>query len=162
MKLIKTFVGCLCLMAMASCGEGNKSVKEDVTMDEGKNAVIETIMARRSIRKYKDETVSREVLDQIMECVMVFLARAKSYDFSAYDCGLMAENMMLSAWSLGVGSICLGSPVRMINDNPACAPILERLGFSEGYEFCLCVGLGYADEAPAAKPRDKAKVKYVE
>ena len=94
--------------------------------------------------------------------VMVFLARAKSYDFSAYDCGLMAENMMLSAWSLGVGSICLGSPVRMINDNPACAPILERLGFSEGYEFCLCVGLGYADEAPAAKPRDKAKVKYVE
>ena len=60
MKLIKTFVGCLCLMAMASCGEGNKSVKEDVTMDEGKNAVIETIMARRSIRKYKDEPVSRE------------------------------------------------------------------------------------------------------
>ena len=211
MKLIKTFVGCLCLMAMASCGEGNKSVKENATMDEGKNAVIETIMARRSIRKYKDEPVSREVLDQIMECginapngqnkqswevrvvdkpevmaeikntlnaaypnmsdaagcfrgapVMVFLARAKSYDFSAYDCGLMAENMMLSAWSLGVGSICLGSPVRMINDNPACAPILERLGFSEGYEFCLCVGLGYADEAPAAKPRDKAKVKYVE
>ena len=211
MKLIKTFVGCLCLMAMASCGEGNKSVKEDVTMDEGKNAVIETIMARRSIRKYKDEPVSREVLDQMMECginapngqnkqswevrvvdkpevmaeikntlnaaypnmsdaascfrgapVMVFLARAKSYDFSAYDCGLMAENMMLSAWSLGVGSICLGSPVRMINDNPACAPILKRLGFSEGYEFCLCVGLGYADEAPAAKPRDKAKVKYVE
>ena len=180
-------------------------------MDEGKNAVIETIMARRSIRKYKNETVSRELLDQIMECginapngqnkqswevrvvdkpevmegikstlnaayptmndaagcfrgapVMVFLARAKSYDFSAYDCGLMAENMMLSAWSLGVGSICLGSPVRMINNNPACAPILERLGFSEGYEFCLCVGLGYADEAPAAKPRDKAKVKYVE
>ena len=211
MKLIKTFVGCLCMIAMVSCGEGNPNVKVNATMDEGKNAVIETIMARRSIRKYKNETVSRELLDQIMECginapngqnkqswevrvvdkpevmedikstlnaayptmndaagcfrgapVMVFLARAKSYDFSAYDCGLMAENIMLSAWSLGVGSICLGSPVRMINNNPACAPILERLGFSEGYEFCLCVGLGYADEAPAAKPRDKTKVKYVE
>ena len=94
--------------------------------------------------------------------VMVFIARAKGYDFSAYDCGLMAENMMLSAQSLGVGSICLGSPVRFINDSPACAPILERLGFSEGYEFCLCVGLGYPDEAPAAKPRDMGKVKYVE
>ncbi|MBQ4525609.1 MAG: nitroreductase [Bacteroidaceae bacterium] len=211
MKLKKMLVGCLCLMAMASCGESNQNVKEETAMEEGKNAVIENIMARRSIRKYKNEAVPREVLDQIMECginapngqnkqswevrvvdnpqvmgeinktlnaaypkmenaagcfrgapVMVFIARDKGYDFSAYDCGLMAENMMLAAQSLGVGSICLGSPVRMINDNPACAPILERLAFSEGYEFCLCVGLGYADEAPAAKPRDKAKVKYVE
>jgi hypothetical protein len=52
--------------------------------------------------------------------------------------------------------------VRFINENPQCAPILERLGFSEGYQFCLCVGLGYADEAPEAKPRNKEKVKYVE
>ena len=94
--------------------------------------------------------------------VMVFIARDLSYDFSAYDCGLMAQNMMLSAQSLGVGSICLGSPVRIINDNPACAPVLERLGFSEGYELCLCVGLGYADEAPEAKPRMKEKVRFVE
>ena len=37
-------------------------------------------------------------------------------------------------------------------------PIINTLimAFSEGYEFCLCVGLGYADEAPAAKPRVKA------
>ena len=93
--------------------------------------------------------------------VMVFIARDLSYDFSAYDCGLMAENMMLAAQALGVGSICLGSPVRLINDNPACAPILERLKFSEGYELSLCVGLGYADEAPEAKPRDKGKVLFV-
>ena len=94
--------------------------------------------------------------------VWVFIARDKGYDFSAYDCGLLAENIMLSAQSLGVGSICLGSPVRIINDNEACAPVLERLGFSEGYEFCLCVGLGYADEAPEAKPRMKEKVRFVE
>lgn len=215
MKLIKTLVGCLCLMAVASCGNETQSVNnetmEDSVMTEETNAVIDNIMARRSIRKYKDQTVSREVLDQIMECginapngqnkqswevrvvdkpevmaeikdvltkaypdmpmaagcfrgapVMVFIARDKAYDFSPYDCGLMAENMMLSATSLGVGSICLGSPVRFINDNPQCAPILERLAFSEGYELSLCVGLGYADEAPEAKPRDKAKVKYVE
>lgn len=93
---------------------------------------------------------------------MVFIARDKSYDFSAYDCGLLAENMMLSAWSMGVGSICLGSPVRFLTDNDACLPILEKLGFSEGYELALCVGFGYADEAPAAKPRDWGKVKHVD
>ena len=94
--------------------------------------------------------------------VMVFIARDPSYDFSAYDCGLMAQNIMLSAWSLGVGSICLGSPVRFLKDNEICRPYLEKLNFSEGYEFCLCVGLGYADETPEAKPRDMGKVAFVD
>lgn len=94
--------------------------------------------------------------------VMVFIARDLSYDFSAYDCGLMSQNIMLSAWSMGVGSICLGSPVRFLTDNDVCKPVLEKLGFSEGYELCLCIGLGYADESPEAKPRDMGKVKFVE
>ena len=94
--------------------------------------------------------------------VMVFIARDLSYDFSAYDCGLMAQNMMLSAWSLGVGSVCLGSPVRFLKDNEICKPYVEKLNFSDGYEFCLCVGLGYADESPQAKPRDMGKVEFVD
>lgn len=195
---------CMGLMLAASC---NQPAKEEKDM----NQTIETIMARRSIRSYKDVPVGRDTLDKIMECginapsgqnkqswevrivddkalldemseamaashpgvefakgcfrgapVMVFIARDPSYDFSAYDCGLLAENIMLSAWSLGVGSVCLGSPVRFLTDNELCKPYLDRLGFSEGYEFCLCVGLGYADESPEAKPRDPSKVKYVE
>ena len=206
MKKIKLLLAVVCVVALAAC-----CTKTEETM-KYENETIETIMERRSIRKYKPETVARETLEKIMECginapngqnkqswevrvvdnpvvmdeikavmaeaygdkaemavgcfrgapVMVFIARDLNYDFSAYDCGLLAENIMLSAQSLGVGSICLGSPVRFINNNPACAPILERLGFSEGYEFCLCVGLGYADEAPEAKPRMKEKVKFVE
>ena len=93
---------------------------------------------------------------------MVFIARDSAFPFSAFDCGLMAENMMLSAWSLGVGSVCLASPVRFLTDNDACKPYLEKLGFSEGYELCLCIGLGYADESPEAKPRNMDKVKFVE
>lgn len=94
--------------------------------------------------------------------VMVFIARDPSYDFSAYDCGLLAENVMLSAWSLGVGSVCLGSPVRFLTDNELCKPYIEKLGFTEGYELCLCVGLGYAAEEPEAKPRDNSKVKFID
>ena len=93
---------------------------------------------------------------------MVFIARDTKYDFSAYDCGLLAENMVLSAWSMGIGSVCLGSPVRFLTDNAECAPYVEKLGFSEGYELSLCVGFGYPDETPEAKPRDWGKVKYVD
>ena len=32
----------------------------------------------------------------------------------------------------------------------------------EGYELCLCVGFGYPNETPAAKPRDRSKVQFVE
>ncbi len=177
------------------------------------NGTIETIMSRRSIRKYKDTPVSRDILNTILECginapngqnrqswevrvvdkpevmeeikeimaaanpdvrpeavkgcfrdapVMIFLARDPSYKFSAYDVGLLSENIMLSAWSLGVGSICLGMPVRFIDGNEACKPVLDKLAFSDGYELCLCISLGYADEEPKAKPRDMGKVKFVE
>ena len=200
-------LGCM----LAGCQ--NKQQETTVMDSQPENQVVSTIMARRSIRKYKPQPVERETMDLILKCginapngqnkqswevrvvdnpavmaefkeamakghpdmsadmvkgcfrdapTMVFIARDKSYDFSAYDCGLLAENMMLSAWSMGVGSICLGSPVRFLTDNEECVPCLEKLGFSEGYELCLCVGFGYADEAPAAKPRDWGKVQYVD
>ncbi|MGN0189660.1 MAG: nitroreductase family protein [Candidatus Cryptobacteroides sp.] len=99
--------------------------------------------------------------------VVVFIANDTNYDCSPIDCGLLAGNMILSAWSMGVGSVCLGSPVRFIAspDNPSCEAIREvqdRLGFSEGYKMIICIGFGYADESPKAKPRDISKYKFVE
>ena len=202
MKAISILLAGLSLILAPSCSQ---PVQEDT------NAVIDNIMARRSIRKYKAMPVGRDTLNTIMECginapngqnkqswevrivdnpqlledmsqamadshqgngfakgcfrgapVMVFIARDLSYDFSAYDCGLMAQNIMLSAWSMGVGSICLGSPVRFLTDNELCRPYLEKLNFSDGYQLALCVGLGYADESPEAKPRDMGKVTFVQ
>lgn len=194
------------LLSCISCGN-NRS--EETVMKEG-NPVIENIMARRSIRKYKAEPVSRETMDTILMCginapngmnrqswevrvvdkpevmaeikeymkaanpdvkpemiegcfrgapTMVFVANDPAYDFSAIDCGLFSENIMLSAWSLGVGSVCLGSPVRFLLNSPEA---MTRLGFSEGYTPIICIGLGYPDESPEAKPRDADKVKFVD
>ena len=208
MKSFKSIFAVFCILATAlSCSQ-----PQQVSNEEG-NTVIENIMTRRSIRKFKNIPVSRDTMMIILECginapngqnrqsweirvvdepalmnamkdvmadshpdlssdmvkacfrdapVMVFIARDKSYDFSAYDCGLLAENMVLSAWSLGVGAICLGSPVRFLTDNESCRQYLERLDFSEGYELSLCVGFGYPDEQPQAKPRDKSKIRFID
>lgn len=94
--------------------------------------------------------------------VVAFIARDSSFAFSAYDCGLLAGNIVLSAHSLGVGSVCLGNPVRFLVGSEPFKHYVDMLGFSEGYELSLCVGLGYALESPDAKPRNKSKVKYVE
>lgn len=205
MKLIKSITTVLCLTALISC---NTDSQKTEIMKE--NQVIETIMARRSIRQYKAEPVKRETLQTILECginapsgmnkqswevrvldnpeiigklkghmvqanpetsaqavegsfrgapTLVIIANASDYDFSAIDCGLLSENIMLSAWSLGVGSVCLGSPIRYINKS---AEALQMLGFSEGYNPIICIGLGYSDEKPEAKPRDMGKVKFIE
>ena len=93
---------------------------------------------------------------------VVFIANDTTFPFSQVDCGLMAENMMLSAWSMGIGSVCLGSSAHFINNTPEAAPYLEKLGFSENYKTLVCIGFGYPAETPAAKSRDKGKIKFID
>lgn len=94
-------------------------------------------------------------------CV-IFIANDRSYDLSQVDCGLLGENIMLSAWSKGIGSCCLGSSIRWMKDCSSAERYLEQLNFSEGYELLYCIALGYPDETPAAKPRKTEMIKYIE
>lgn len=81
---------------------------------------------------------------------------------SQVDCGLLGENIILSAWSKGIGSCCLGSSARWIKDSSSAKTYLDKMGFSEGYELLYCIALGYPDETPEAKPRTMDKIKYME
>ncbi len=204
MKTLNIILACLGISAAVSCCQQPAAPAGEA------NAVIENIMARRSIRKYKAEPVARETMEKILECginapsgqnkqswevrvvdnpevmneiiglmaaanpdvapdairgcfrgapTMIFIANDPAYDFSVIDCGLLSENIMLSGWSLGVGSVCLGSPIRFLKNAPEAT---EKLGFSAGYLPVICIGMGYADESPEAKPRDFSKVKFVE
>ena len=93
---------------------------------------------------------------------VVFIANDKSYDFSQVDCGLLGENMVLSAWSMGIGSCCLGSPIRFMQTEPEAADYLKRLNIPEGYQLLYCIAFGYPDETPSAKPRDTGKIMFVD
>ena len=174
------------------------------------NKLIETLMSRRTIRKYKAEPVAHELVEKIIECgvyspsalnkqsweirvvesrelldkikdelvasnpdsnpdevrdcfrqarTVLFIANDTTFRFSPIDCGIFCQNIMLSAYSLGVGSVCLGRPLQFL---PNSAEVLSMLDFSENYEPIICVGLGYPDEDPTPKPRDFSKVRYIE
>lgn len=90
------------------------------------------------------------------------IANDTNYDMSQIDCGLLGENIILSAWSKGIGSCCLGSSARWIKDSPSAKPYLDMMAFPEGYELLYCIALGYPDETPDAKPRNEAKIIYME
>jgi nitroreductase len=81
--------------------------------------------------------------------------------FSGENVGCMAQNIMLAATELGLGTCFLGS-VQMMFAEPAMAEHLQSLGFSDGYKLRYALAVGYPDEAPEAKPRDMSKIKFVE
>lgn len=177
------------------------------------NTVIETIMARRSVRKYKDTPVERCKLRRIVECginapsgmnkqpwqvrvvdsadyidgltavfrkanprmaadasfknmfrnapAVIFIA-SPSDGSGQIDCGLLGENIILAAQSMGLGTCCLGGPIAFMKTNAEAVPYVECLNLPEGYTLLYAIAVGYPDERPEAKPRDAGKVQFVE
>lgn len=90
----------------------------------------------------------------------LFVVAVRPGGMTAIDAGLMGENMMLAAHSLGLGSCCLGSPARFLK-SPEASEYLARLGFSEGYEVQYIIAVGYPDEAPETTPRNPEVIKFI-
>ena len=196
-------------LCLASCGQNSETVSEN----ESQNPVIEAIMSRRSIRKYKDTPVEREKLQLIAECGVnapngmnaqrwevrivdnaeTIAAISEEYKKAnpqilerdpgfknmfrnapaviciaipegdnGIDAGLMGENMILAAQSLGLGTVCLGGPVNFLKNSEPGKEFIGKLGFSQDYSLLYMIGVGYPDESPAAKPRDLGKIKFVD
>ena len=200
------------LMLFPSFGNAQNCCQEKASVMN--NEVVQTIMARRSIRKYKDTPVEHEKLALIAKCGIhapsamnqqtwvvrvvenpdfikgtteifkkenpeqvkrdanfknmyrnapniIVVACPKDDAFAQLNVGLMGENMMLAAQSLGLGTCCLGSPVRFLQTSDACKPYLAQLHIPSGYELCYILAVGYPDEAPDAKPRDESKIEFI-
>lgn len=199
-------------MLFTACNE--RSVEPVAETADTASIVTNVMMSRRSIRAYKDSVVSRETLNEILQCginapngknlqsyeirvidsaalidsitaavvkdnpkiaerpgfrnifvnapCVVCIACDQHYDMAQVDCGLLGENIILAAWTKGIGSCCLGSSARWILDSPSAKPFLDRMAFSEGYQLLYCIALGYPDEAPDAKPRRSDKIRFID
>mgnify|MGYP003520475412 CR=1 FL=1 len=65
MKAFKILLGTVCACSLFSC---TTPAQQETKTEDGKNAVIETIMTRRSVRKYQSQAVNRDTMQIIMEC----------------------------------------------------------------------------------------------
>ena len=77
------------------------------------------------------------------------------------DAGLMGQNMMLAAQSLGLGTCIQTGPVRFLTNNEKAKAFRDSLDIPAGYKLLYIIAIGYADEQPEAKPRDTSKIKYI-
>ena len=64
----KLFIAAMALIMATSCCQKAEQACQKECCEKECNPVIETIMSRRSIRKYTDQAVPRELLNQIAEC----------------------------------------------------------------------------------------------
>ncbi len=191
-----------------------------------KNAVIENIMNRRTIRKFKQEQITEEELNIILEAglyapsaggrqgvllavsqdkatneklgrikkshfhgkistdtvyiskeqpsiaddvtienalydapTVITLFVPKKFLYGESDACVAAENMLLAATSLGVGSCYIGSAWDSFDD-PFGKETLERWGVRTDYYGVLHVLLGYPmdNELPQGKARKESRI----
>lgn len=74
-----------------------------------------------------------------------------------YDCSLCAENMMLAAHSMGIGSCWIGTGC-FIQDNPE---LLEELGITPDFRVIAPIVLGYAVKEPGEDVKKEPEVVWV-
>lgn len=77
------------------------------------------------------------------------------------DAGLLGENMMLTAQSLGLGTCIQTGPVRFLTTDEKAKAFRDSLDIPADYKLLYIISIGYPDEKPNAKPRDTSKVKFI-
>ncbi len=92
---------------------------------------------------------------------LIIIAKDTKNPYGDFDCGILTQNILLSAEAMGLGTCSLGGLGRLMN-TPEAKEIRESLNLPPDYEVILGISLGYANESPEAKPREKGKVQYID
>lgn len=91
---------------------------------------------------------------------LIIVAKDKSNPYSAVDCGLLAQNILLSAESMNIGTCTIGNMASILND-PDAKEFLKEINMPDTHEVAFGIAIGYKNESPEAKPRDASKVQYI-
>jgi nitroreductase len=86
--------------------------------------------------------------------LLIYVSGAKS-PYVVYDCSMAAQNMMLAAYTLGIGSCWIGTAVPSAND----PKIKSSLGVPEDLDVHTAVIFGYPKGGfPKAPPKSPAEI----
>ncbi|WP_338731485.1 nitroreductase [Mangrovimonas cancribranchiae] len=92
---------------------------------------------------------------------LIVIARDTSSNISYLDCGIILQNILLSAHAIDLGTCPLGTLVPVLNKEEN-KDIIDLLNIPEGYEVAINVALGYPDEQPVAPKRYPERLKIIE
>jgi nitroreductase len=89
---------------------------------------------------------------------LIVIAADTENHYRKGDCGMLAQNISLSAESLNIGTCVVGNVADIINHS---ANLRKKLAISDTYEVLFGIAIGYKNENPTAKPREANKVQWI-
>jgi nitroreductase len=144
-----------------------RSYKPEQIKDEELNTILEcginapSAMNNQSweIRVIQNPAILKKIDGSFHNApTLIVIASAVDNFFSPVDCGLLGQNILLAAESLNIGTCVVGNIVAFLG-SPEGAEVVKSLELSEGYKPLYGIAVGYKNEKPDAKPRDKGKIK---
>ena len=148
------------------------------------NEVLNNIYTRRSIRKFKEQDVPKDLVDEIvkagtyapsgknLQTYRFYVMQnadsikslqdvvAKGMENPAYTLYGAKTIVLLAAHSLGLGA-CWINQLKYCGDKAEVADYLEGLGIDKDMQVVGMVGMGYPDEEREAAKRQDDLVTYL-
>jgi nitroreductase len=146
-----------------------RSYKPEQIKDEELNAILEcginapSALNRQSweIRVIQNPEILKKINGSFHNApTLIVIASEVDNFFSPVDCGLLGQNILLAAESMDIGTCVLGNFTEFLNSSEG-AEVFRLLELSEGYRPLYSIAVGYKNERPDAKPRDKGKIKIL-
>ena len=114
-----------------------------------------------AVRVIEDQNLMASVKGQSRNAPNLICVCAPADGRFDLDAGLMGQNMMLAAQTLGLGTCIQTGPIRFLTTDEKAQAFRDSLDIPEGYKLLYVISIGYPDEQPDAKPRDASKVKFI-
>lgn len=114
-----------------------------------------------AVRIVEDQKLMAGVKDMCRNAPNLICVCAPADGRFDLDAGLLGENMMLTAQSLGLGTCIQTGPVRFLTTDEKAKAFRDSLDIPADYKLLYIISIGYPDEKPNAKPRDTSKVKFI-
>jgi len=133
----------------------NKELMKELS-EETKKQIEWILKKRRKFRKKYKELEERETLlflqavaksskDVIFhEAPVVIFIITEDRAFNDESCACAAENMMLAAWSMGIGSCWIGF-AKFLEMNEEAR---EKIGVPSNHHIASCIVFGYPEKVP--------------
>ena len=93
-------------------------------------------------------------------CMIIIPVDSDQVSDTMIDCGIITENIVLAATSLGLGNVICGL-ARFSFCSDKAADFKKRLKFPDGYDFGMSVLIGYSANETAPHVPDTDKIIYI-
>ena len=133
-------------------------VKEKALVDELDAAGMEYLSTQ------EDKAMYERMMDRggklFYDAPFLMLILSDGSKWGAFDSGILCQNVVLAAESMGLGT-CIVGMARMPLEGARGEEFKKRLKFPEGYTFACGVAIGTINSGKEPHEHDKSKVTYI-